>query len=48
MYDLASQLVMKWARQGPETPIEVTKDFTRLTLDTIGTSHSLFKAVDMR
>lgn len=35
MYDLASQLVMKWARQGPETPIQVVDDFTRLTLDTI-------------
>lgn len=35
MYDIASQLVMKWARQGPKTPIMVTDDFTRLTLDTI-------------
>ncbi|GAD98773.1 fatty acid hydroxylase, putative [Paecilomyces variotii No. 5] len=35
MYDIASQLVMKWARQGPKTPIIVTDDFTRLTLDTI-------------
>lgn len=35
MYDLATQLVMKWARQGSKTPIAVTDDFTRLTLDTI-------------
>ncbi|KAL2014367.1 hypothetical protein VTN00DRAFT_1892 [Thermoascus crustaceus] len=35
MYDIASQLVMKWARQGPKVPIPVTDDFTRLTLDTI-------------
>jgi len=35
MYDIASQLVMKWARQGPKVPIMVTDDFTRLTLDTI-------------
>lgn len=26
---------MKWARQGPNVPIPVTDDFTRLTLDTI-------------
>lgn len=36
MYDIASQLVMKWARQGSKFPIMVTDDFTRLTLDTIG------------
>ncbi|KAL1963471.1 hypothetical protein VTN77DRAFT_8372 [Rasamsonia byssochlamydoides] len=35
MYDIATQLVMKWARQGPKVPIMVTDDFTRLTLDTI-------------
>ncbi|EAW09509.1 bifunctional cytochrome P450/NADPH--P450 reductase [Aspergillus clavatus NRRL 1] len=35
MYDIATQLVMKWARQGPHVPIMVTDDFTRLTLDTI-------------
>ncbi|KAJ5594210.1 Bifunctional cytochrome NADPH reductase [Penicillium hispanicum] len=35
MYDIGSQLVMKWARLGPDTPITVTDDFTRLTLDTI-------------
>lgn len=35
MYDIATQVVMKWARLGPKTPIMVTDDFTRLTLDTI-------------
>lgn len=35
MHDIASQLVMKWARQGPDHRIHVTDDFTRLTLDTI-------------
>lgn len=35
MYDIATQLVMKWARQGPTVPIMVADDFTRLTLDTI-------------
>ncbi|KAF2264005.1 cytochrome P450 [Lojkania enalia] len=35
MHDIASQLVMKWARHGPDHLIQVTDDFTRLTLDTI-------------
>ena len=35
MHDIASQLVLKWARKGPEYRIPVTDDFTRLTLDTI-------------
>ncbi|KAJ5998766.1 Oxidoreductase FAD/NAD(P)-binding [Penicillium sp. IBT 35674x] len=35
MYDIATQLVMKWARQGPNAAIAVADDFTRLTLDTI-------------
>jgi cytochrome P450/NADPH-cytochrome P450 reductase len=35
MYDIATQLVLKWARQGPEHKIPVTGDFSRLTLDTI-------------
>lgn len=35
MHDIASQLVLKWARFGPENDIDVTADFTRLTLDTI-------------
>ncbi|KAF2471722.1 fatty acid hydroxylase [Lindgomyces ingoldianus] len=35
MHDVASQLVLKWARRGPEYKIAVTEDFTRLTLDTI-------------
>ncbi|MCJ1377356.1 hypothetical protein MMC17_000451 [Xylographa soralifera] len=35
MLDIASQLVSKWARYGPENKIPVTDDFTRLTLDSI-------------
>ncbi|KAI1211604.1 cytochrome P450 [Annulohypoxylon truncatum] len=35
MLDITSQLALKWARHGPECPIDVSDDFTRLTLDTI-------------
>lgn len=35
MHDVASQLVMKWARHGSNHTIQVVDDFTRLTLDTI-------------
>lgn len=35
MYDIATQLVAKWARMGPEDVINVTDDYTRLTLDSI-------------
>ncbi|KAL4787174.1 cytochrome P450 [Aspergillus varians] len=35
MHDIASQLALKWARYGPDAPIMVTDDFTRLTLDTL-------------
>ncbi|KAF3765308.1 putative bifunctional P-450:NADPH-P450 reductase [Cryphonectria parasitica EP155] len=35
MFDIASQLALKWARHGKDNPITVTEDFTRLTLDTI-------------
>ncbi|KAK5998222.1 Fatty acid omega-hydroxylase [Cladobotryum mycophilum] len=35
MHDIASQLSMKWARHGPQTPIHVSDDFTRLALDTL-------------
>ena len=35
MKDIANQLILKWARKGPENRILVTDDFTRLTLDTI-------------
>ena len=35
MHDIASQLILKWARKGPDFRIPVTEDFTRLTLDTI-------------
>ncbi|KAF2012918.1 hypothetical protein BU24DRAFT_494834 [Aaosphaeria arxii CBS 175.79] len=35
MYDVLSQMALKWARHGPENPIHSTDDFTRLTLDTL-------------
>jgi cytochrome P450/NADPH-cytochrome P450 reductase len=35
MHDIATQMVMKWARHGSDHVIQVTDDFTRLTLDTI-------------
>lgn len=35
MYDLGTQLALKWARHGPSHAIAVTEDFTRLALDTI-------------
>jgi cytochrome P450/NADPH-cytochrome P450 reductase len=35
MHDIASQLVAKWARFGPNEKFNVNADFTRLTLDTI-------------
>ncbi|KAJ4298046.1 hypothetical protein N0V90_005945 [Kalmusia sp. IMI 367209] len=35
MYDIASQLTLKWARQGSKFSIPVTDEFTRLTLDTL-------------
>ncbi|EAW17096.1 bifunctional cytochrome P450/NADPH--P450 reductase [Aspergillus fischeri NRRL 181] len=35
MSDIAQQLCFKWARQGGSTSINITDDFTRLTLDTI-------------
>ncbi|KAL5091646.1 hypothetical protein Trisim1_002862 [Trichoderma cf. simile WF8] len=35
MKDLAQQLCLKWARYGEEYVIDVTADFTRLTLDTL-------------
>ena len=35
MHEIASQLALKWARHGADTPIMVTDDFTRLTLDTL-------------
>ncbi|TGO18951.1 hypothetical protein BPAE_0357g00010 [Botrytis paeoniae] len=35
MHDIASQLVMKWARFGSKDKIDVTDGFTRLTLDSI-------------
>ncbi|OAG40178.1 hypothetical protein AYO21_05656 [Fonsecaea monophora] len=52
MYDIATQLVLKWARYGPEHDIKVTDDFTRLTLDSIalcamGTRFNSFYTEDM-
>ncbi|KAH7322485.1 cytochrome P450 [Stachybotrys elegans] len=35
MLDITSQAVLKWARFGEHNAINVTEDFTRLTLDTI-------------
>jgi cytochrome P450/NADPH-cytochrome P450 reductase len=35
MQDIATQLVQKWARHGPDHDIHVTHDFTKLTLDVI-------------
>jgi cytochrome P450/NADPH-cytochrome P450 reductase len=35
MHDIATQLVMKWARHGPDHTIQANDDFTRLTLDII-------------
>lgn len=35
MKDIASQLVLKWARMGPEYCVPAVDDFTRLTLDTL-------------
>ena len=35
MHDILSQLVLKWARYGPEDRIDLCDDFTRLTLDSI-------------
>ena len=35
MHEILSQLVLKWARFGPENRIDVCDDFTRLTLDSI-------------
>ncbi|KAK1826130.1 putative bifunctional P-450:NADPH-P450 reductase [Podospora conica] len=35
MHEIGTQLALKWARHGPNTPIMVTDDFTRLALDTL-------------
>ena len=35
MHEILRQLVLKWARYGPDNRIDVTDDFTRLTLDSI-------------
>ncbi|KAJ1557005.1 hypothetical protein HK405_001133 [Cladochytrium tenue] len=38
MVDIAQQLVLKFERFGPEYDIDISQDFTRLTLDTIALS----------
>jgi cytochrome P450/NADPH-cytochrome P450 reductase len=38
MLDIAEQLVLKWERLNPGEDIEVTRDMTSLTVDTIGLS----------
>ncbi len=38
MLDIAEQLVLKWERLNPDEEIEVTRDMTSLTVDTIGLS----------
>ncbi|KAK8079221.1 Bifunctional P-450:NADPH-P450 reductase [Apiospora phragmitis] len=35
MHEIASQLALKWARQGPHEPLDVGADMTRLALDTV-------------
>ena len=35
MHEILTQLVLKWARHGPDYRIDVADDFTRLTLDSI-------------
>ncbi|SMQ52601.1 unnamed protein product [Zymoseptoria tritici ST99CH_3D7] len=35
MQDIVNQMVLKWARFGPDREIDVADDFTRLTLDSI-------------
>ncbi|KAI1866757.1 uncharacterized protein JN550_007304 [Neoarthrinium moseri] len=35
MHEVASQLALKWARQGPSEAIDIGEDLTRLTLDTV-------------
>jgi hypothetical protein len=35
MQDIVSQMVLKWARFGPNEHIDASDDFTRLTLDSI-------------
>ncbi|KAL4897777.1 cytochrome P450 [Aspergillus ambiguus] len=35
MYDIASQLALKWARQGPNASVTVNEDFTRVSIDTV-------------
>lgn len=43
MHEVVSQLVLKWARQGASTRIDVGEDFTRLTLDTVALTSMGFR-----
>lgn len=43
MHEVVSQLVLKWARMGPATRIDVGEDFTRLTLDTVALTSMGFR-----
>ncbi|KAH7031507.1 bifunctional P-450:NADPH-P450 reductase [Microdochium trichocladiopsis] len=43
MHEIVSQLVLKWARQGPSARIDVGEDFTRLTLDTVALTSMGFR-----
>lgn len=35
MHEVATQLALKWCRQGPGARLDMSEDFTRLTLDTV-------------
>lgn len=35
MHDIASQMVLRWARLGENDVIDAMSDFTRLTIDTL-------------
>lgn len=35
MHEVASQLALKWCRQGSGVRLDISEDFTRLTLDTV-------------
>lgn len=45
MLDIASQLLLKWERFGPEYIINPTEDFTRLTFDTIAFCSMSYRCV---
>ncbi|KAL1852481.1 hypothetical protein Daus18300_012162 [Diaporthe australafricana] len=43
MHEVVSQLALKWARQGSSARIDVSEDFTRLTLDTVALTSMGFR-----